>query len=257
MRVAIFSDVHGNLTALEAVLADIAREKPDIIFCAGDLCVFGPRPAACLQRIRAEEIISVYGNTDQWISNDPLLSRDITAEKRERREDVYTAAEWTWARLDAMERAWLRTLPFHGRVSPTVNARDDLFIVHANPLDVEQPILPPESVQEQFYGEVKQTDEDLRFLLDELATGILCFGHLHIPNVRRWGDMTLANISSVSLPLDGNSQAKYGLLTWDGDWTLEHRRIDYDIDREIKCLTDLKPPEWQRHANQLKYGRLD
>jgi predicted phosphodiesterase len=254
MRIAIFSDVHGNLTALEAVLQDIKQQSPDVTFFAGDLCVFGARPAECLQRLRAEDIPGIYGNTDGWISNEPLLSGDIVAEEAARSRQADTPPGWTWAQLDEMDRAWLRTLPFHRRFSPTPNPIDDLLIVHANPQDVDQPIHPPTSLQEQLYGEVKQPDDALRPLLGDVTAGVISFGHVHIPNVRRWQNLTLANISSVSLPLDGDARAKYGLLTWDDDWTVEHRRIEYDIAQEVGYLTRLKPPKWRELSQQLQSG---
>jgi predicted phosphodiesterase len=254
MRLAIFSDVHGNLTALDAVLSDINKHDPDLIVFAGDLCVFGARPAACVQRIRAEDISCIYGNTDGWINNDPLLSDDIEEEEKARSEDNDTAASWTWAELEEEDRAWLRTWPFQKRFSPTVHPKDDLVVVHANPRDVDQPIHPSISLQEQIYGEVKQTDEDLRPLLGEFIIDVLCFGHIHIPNVRTWNGLTLANISSVSLPLDGDVRAKYGLLTWDDGWTIEHRRVEYDLDQEVEQLQSLKPPQWKKRSRQLQTG---
>ena len=69
MRVAIFSDVHGNLSALEIVLADIERQAPDLIVFAGDLCLFGPRPAECLRLVLERQLPSVIGNTDAHIQN--------------------------------------------------------------------------------------------------------------------------------------------------------------------------------------------
>jgi predicted phosphodiesterase len=255
MRIAIFSDVHGNLTALEAVLSDIKEQSPDLIFFAGDLCVFGTRPAACVQRLREEDISGIYGNTDSWISNKPLLSNDIVNEERVRSENADTAAEWTWAQLNEMDRAWLRTLPFFRRFSPTPNPRDDLFVVHANPQDVDRPIHPPESLQEQHYKEVVQPDNALRPLLQNIIADVICFGHVHIPNVRRWQDLTLANISSVSLPLDGDVRARYGLLTWDDHWTIEHRAVEYDVKQEVEYLQRLKPPQWQSLSRQLQSAR--
>jgi len=257
MRIAIFSDVHGNFSALDAVLEDIKQQDPDLMFFAGDLCVFGSQPASCVQRLRAEEISCVHGNTDLWISNDPLLSDDIVVEERERSHDIHTATEWTWSQLDAMDRAWLRTLPFHKRFSPTIYPQDDLFIVHANPLDVEQPIYPPIARQEELYGEIKQPDDALKPLLGGIVFGVLCFGHVHIPNVRHWNEKTLANISSVSLPLDGDVRAKYGLLTWDDGWSIEHRHVEYDIDQEISNLAKKKPPQWQVRSRQLQIGRTE
>jgi predicted phosphodiesterase len=254
MRTAIFSDVHGNLTALEAVLDDIAKQAPDLTIFAGDLCVFGTRPAECVQRFREEKISSIVGDTDEWISNQPLLSNDIEAEERKRKQNVDTASDWAWAQLDEMDRAWLRTLPFHRRVSPTPHPKDDLFVVHANPRDINRPILPPKPLQKRLYGEVKQPDDALRSLLEGQFVGILAFGHVHVPSIRYWKKLTLANISSVSLPQDGDVRAKYGLFTWKNGnrWVIEHRYISYDIDAEVALLNRLKPPKWKVLTQRLQ-----
>lgn len=259
MKVAVFSDVHGNLTAFEAVLTHIKRQDPDLIFFAGDLCVFGARPKECLDLLRDENIPAVHGNTDQWISNKPLLSDDITAEEKKRTKIVNDVIDWSWAQLEEMDRAYLHEIPFHRRVSPSTNPLHDLFIVHANPRDVDQPIHPTESIQEDLYNEIKQPDDDpgLRHLLSDLETGIMAFGHVHIPNIRQWtgekGTVTLANISSVSLPLDGDSRAKYGLFTWtDGEgWTISHQYVDYDIGQEREILSQAKPPNWESLSERL------
>lgn len=256
MRVAIFSDVHGNLTALEAVLDHIKKNSPDLTLFAGDLCVFGARPAACVQRLRNEKISCIFGNTDEWISNQPLLSNDIEAEEKRRSQEIDDAADWAWAQLEEMDRAWLRSLSFYRRISPTVNPKDDLLVVHANPKDVDQPIHPPEALQKALYGQVKQTDDQLRPLLKGAFTGILAFGHVHVPSVRYWEDETLVNISSVSLPLDGDSRAKYGLLTWERDngWIIEHQYVSYDVAQEVELLDELQPPGWEKLSQQLQKG---
>jgi hypothetical protein len=105
------------------------------------------------------------------------------------------------------------------RISPTVDPKDDLFIFHANPQDVKRHIYPPVDKQKAVYGEVRQPDDDpaLRHMLREIVCGTLAFGHVHIPSVRRWQDLVLANIRSVSLARDGDRRAKYGLFTWRGD----------------------------------------
>jgi predicted phosphodiesterase len=259
MKVAIFSDVHGNLTAFEAVLADIKRQEQDLIFFAGDLCVFGARPKACLDLLRDEKISAVYGNTDGWINNRPVLSDDIPAEQKRRAEKINDIIDWTITQMGEMDRAYLLELPFHRRVSPTVNPHDDLFIVHANPRDVDLPIHPNESVQQKIYGEIKQADNDpdLRHIISDLDTGVMAFGHIHIPNVREWngrhGRIILANISSVSLPLGGDSRAKYGLLTWhDGDgWSVSHQYVEYNIEKERQLLAQAQPPDWESLSERL------
>lgn len=254
MRIAIFSDVHGNLTALEAVLADIKQHSPDMIIFAGDLCTEGARPAACVQRLRAENIGAIRGNTDERIGNHPILSLDLKGETEPPQPEINNNDDWTWAQLSANERAWLESLPFHQRVSPTTNLQDDLLVVHANPMDIHQHIYPSESQQKTLYGEIRQPDDDLALkkMLDELNLSVVAFGHLHIPNVRQWKGIRLANISSVSLPLDGDQRAKYGLLTWNGGWTIEHQYVDYDVEKEIDLLQQVRPPNWQELVERLR-----
>lgn len=255
MRVAIFSDVHGNLTALEAVLADIKQQSPDVVFFAGDLCYNGPRPAECLQQLRDEGIAAIYGNTDMAVRDPVILSRRVSAVQQRRSEHIDDVVDWTWAQLSELERAWLRSLPFKRSLASSTNPRDDLLVVHANPLDTAQAIEPQPDAQKQFYGEVKQTDEALRPFLEHLTISVLAFGHLHIPSIRHWGNMTLANISSVSLPLDGDTRAKYGLLTWDNGWSVEHRFVEYDVDKEIALLEQIRPPEWAHLCEWLRMGK--
>jgi predicted phosphodiesterase len=255
MRVAIFSDVHGNLTALEAVLTDIKKQAPDLTFFAGDLCLFGPRPAACVDLIRQEGIAALYGNKDEVLSNNPILSTFTEEAKQKRRQNIEDIVDWTQVQLNESQRAWLHNLPFQHRVSPTIDYRDDLFIVHANPQDVHQHIYPPEDIQKRIYGEIKQGDNDphLSHMLHDLACGTLAFGHVHVPNIRHWRSLVLANISSVSLAQDGDRRAKYGLFTWnDGSWHIEHKFVEYDIDQELALLAEQRPPNWESISRRLQ-----
>lgn len=256
MRTAIFSDVHGNLTALEAVLADIKQQSPDLIIFAGDLCLFGPRPAECLTLVQAENISTIYGNQDEPLCNQPPLSHEVDQAEWEINQDLKEIVTWTRLQLTVDQRAWLHALPFQRRVSPTTQPKDDLFIVHANPHDVEQHIYPPEARQKELYGEIRQPDDDpdLAQMLDNLVCGILAFGHVHVPNIRQWQNMSLVNISSVSLAQDGDTRAKYGLFTWDNrtGWQIEHRYVAYDLDKELGILAECQMPEWQKYSQQLK-----
>ena len=114
MRVAVFSDVHGNLTALEAVLDDIAGQGVDTAVFAGDLCLVGPRPAECVARLQAWKGLALYGNTDDW-----LLGRQTPPER------LQALAAWTAGQLSGPQRAWLkacrsRSVSAHGQIRPTV-----------------------------------------------------------------------------------------------------------------------------------------
>jgi predicted phosphodiesterase len=226
VKLAVFSDVHGNLTGLKAVMADIEQQQPDEIIVAGDLCVMGPRPAECLEFIRTSNLRAIYGNTDEWLFD-----------RQEPPPRMKDPVRWAQGQLSADAREWLANLPFQLRYSTTDSAGDDLLIVHANPLDVNQIIFPPESMQIALYGNVRQPDEDLEPILADLGAAVLAFGHLHIPSIRLWRGKTLANISSISLPGDEDPRAKYALFTWAGDeWQIEHHRVSYDLDAEASEL---------------------
>ena len=260
MKVAIFSDVHGNYTALEAVLKDIKKHEPDHLIFAGDLCTDGARPSACVKKLRSEALSPIYGNTDERVNNGPVLSRNRAGVARRRTIEAKAENDndkWTWAQLDPADRTWLSAHSFYRRVSPTQHPKDDLFVVHANPLDTEHHIFPSEERQKELFGEVRQPDDDvtLKKLLGHINGGIVAFGHLHIPFIRQWNDITLVNVSSVSLPLDGDQRAKYALFTWDaeqGSWTIEHQYVAYDVDKEIEALRQIRPPNWENLITKLR-----
>jgi predicted phosphodiesterase len=256
MRLAVFSDVHGNLTALEAVLADIsALEGIEAIVFAGDLCVAGPRPDACVERVRSHEpaIAAIYGNTDVWVSGRPLLAQDVDAEQQLRWQRIQNEVDWTRESVSPMNRAWLEGLPFELRFSPTVQLRDDLLVVHANPKNVDDPIYPDTDTQQELFGEVRQPDAALENLLAEVEAAVLAFGHLHVPSIREWGSLQLVNVASVSRPMDDDWRAKYAIFTWDGNgWQVEQRRVEYDVDAEIAAYEAAQPPGWEEQVATLR-----
>ncbi len=242
MRIAVFSDVHGNLTALDAVLDDVNNQQVDEIVFAGDLCLVGPHPAECVARLQTANISSIYGNTDDWILG-----------RQQPPSHLQALSAWTLAQLDAGARSWLDSLPFSHVVSPTGKPEDELLVVHANPIDVNQLIFPPEDEQIECYGRIRQSDADLAPLLDEFNAGTLVFGHLHIPNMRPWRDKQLINISSVNMPGDGDPRAKYGLFTWQGQqWQFERRYVAYDTQSEIAAYRQAQPPGWQAIVEKIE-----
>src|SRR5689334_17735136 len=173
MRIVIFSDVHGNVVALEAVLAEIRRQAaPDALFVAGDLVLLGPRPAEALALLRSiEGVRFVKGNTDQYLIDD---SDD--------EQEVYFARK----HLSESEIAFVRDLPFEQRLE--VAPGHELLVVHANPRDLEEPIKPDTS------------DEMLRPRLLGVTAEVVAFGHYHVPFVRQLDRWTLLDVASVGMP---------------------------------------------------------
>jgi len=257
MRIAVFSDVHGNLPAMQAILADIdKRENIERVLFAGDLCLVGPRPQETLELLRARAIAVIVGNTDEWIRNPPPLTDSLSTEERTARQGLRDLCQWTEKQLDASSLIWLDDLrsAFQVRFTPSSDPADDLLIVHANPLNLLDIIFPSVARQIALYGRVRQTDEQLAPLLEGETAKTIAFGHLHLPGVRLWRDKRLINISSVSLPGDDDGRAKYAILSWAAEtgWTAEYIRVAYSVEDEIAAYRQKQPPGWADRVEQLQ-----
>lgn len=222
MRVAILSDIHGNLVALEAVLADLAAQGgADALVIAGDLCLDGPRPREVLERVRVLDCVVVQGNTDRDLAAPP--------EQYDEADDLLA---WTRAQIGEEGLAYLGALPFAHRI-PAPMGDSVLLVVHANPKNLDQH-LPP-------FAPERQIAPLLADLPPEVTT--LAFGHLHLPYVRDLGRLRLIDIASVGLPKDGDRRAGYGLLTWVGEqWSAEQRRVEYPVEETVAQLRSAAPP---------------
>jgi len=206
MKVAIVSDVHGNLVALEAVLADLERVRPDLIVHGGDLAFNGPRPVECVDRIRELGWPGVIGNMD----------RALDTKRGEPR------VGWATARLGAERNDWLQALPMEWRQA------DDVALVHAAPGDLWKGVRPDTD------------DGELRAIYGPLGARLAVYCHIHRPYVRVIGDLTVANAGSVGLPMDGITRASY-LLIEDGRPTI--RRVEHDIERSVADVLGSEMPE--------------
>jgi len=222
MRIAVLSDLHGNLLALDACLADLESQGgAEAIVVAGDLCLDGPKPKKVLQRLEEIGAACVRGNKDRYLYDDSATEKLSTA----------VMAQAGWTRRDLGERwlGWLRELPFALRIGEDEN---QLLIVHANPLNDDEHLWPDAD------------DATLtRLVGDERATAI-AFGHLHLPYVRIWKGRMLVNVASAGLPKDGDPRACYAIFTErDAGWQVKHRRVAFDVKRVATQLADSGIPE--------------
>jgi predicted phosphodiesterase len=216
MRIAVVSDIHGNLTAFEAVLADLRLTSPDLIFHGGDAPHGGPRPAEVLDRIRNLGWPGVLGNTDEMLFDPESL--EAFASRSPHLETMWKAigemAAWTRDALGEDRIAWLRALP-------RVQKHDPMALVHASP---ESTWRSPGH---------QATDNELESVYAPLGMPIAVYGHIHRSSVRHIAGLTVVNTGSVSLSYDGDPRAAYLLL--DGNKPVI-RRIEYDLEREIRAV---------------------
>ena len=254
MRLAIFSDVHGNLIALEAVLDDIAANGPyDHIIFGGDAGSGGPQVHETIERIRnIPGLLAVYGNADERLVRDVDIP-DYILENPTWLSMWGEVNEWARAHTTPEDVTYLASLPYDLRLSPTDNPADDLLIVHASPLGVTRGIYPPEAEQLEYWGKILQTDDIVRERLAGTTARNVAFGHLHIPFVRYVDDVMLINFSSVSRPeIQSDWRAKWTILTFtDGRWQVQHRRVAYDHQAALRACVEARLPFIEEEAGFL------
>ncbi|GAC1512633.1 MAG: metallophosphoesterase family protein [Candidatus Dormibacteraceae bacterium] len=219
MKLAVVSDVHGNLAALEAVLADLEAVKPDLVVHGGDLVFNGPHPAECVDLIRELGWPGVMGNTDEALWTLPATLPDNAL------HIFGVIAKRTRTLLGDKRVAWLKTLPL------IWHDADRVAVVHAVPGDTWK-VVPVDAV-----------DAELREIYGPLGARLAVYCHIHRPYVRNVGDFTLANSGSVGMPFDGDRRAAY-LLVQDG--RPEIRRVGYNVRRYVAELerSDYPTSRW-------------
>ena len=237
---AIVSDIHGNLEALEAVLADIAPHQPASIVCLGDFVGYGASPNECIERLRPMIEHAVVGNHDLAAIGKLRLTYF--------NQNAAAAAVWTETALTPENRAYLEGLPF------SVKWRDAL-LVHASPAEPENwhYVLSP--------GEARAE-------LDAFHEAVCFIGHSHYPGVfdmqddrvrytrtpevrLEKGHRYLVNVASVGQPRDGDPRAGY-LLYDDLDRVIRHIRLEYDLAGAMKRIIDAGLPRFL--ADRLQWG---
>ena len=221
MRIAVLSDIHGNLTALEAVLSDLRHQSPDLIYHGGDLADAGSSPVEVLDRIRGLGCGGVRGNTDEMLTRPAGLERFVA-------QSGGPAALWDAVReiaaatRDALgpERlAWLDDLG----AGINVGDHGSATLLHASGSSCWQA------------PSIDASEDDLLAAFN-LGIETVIYGHTHIPGVRRTSipsPSLVINTGSVGLPYDGDPRASYLILDNDQPTI---RRVAYDIEKELKLL---------------------
>lgn len=244
MRVAVFSDVHGNAVALDAVLADAAATGVDEHWVVGDLVAHGPQPVATLQRLMSlSPSRFVRGNTDRYVLRGELPGiapkpSEATPDDIELLIDVSRAFAWTRGAITAVGGYdWLQEVPLEQRLELPDGTR--VLLVHASPGNDDGTGLQP-----------TMTDDDfLAAGVADCAADLIIVGHTHIPLDRTVAGVRVVNLGSVSVHATDDKRAMWSLLTADDTgYTIERRYADYDHAAAIRALETEHYPsaDWLR-----------
>ena len=267
MKIALFSDIHANLPALEVFFASIEQQKPDAIYCLGDLVGYNTWPNEVINAIRQRGIPTIAGNYDYGVgrtSDDCGCAYKTDDEKA----NGALSISYTNQLVKDEERAFLRTLPAHIKLEFQLNNyKLNLLLVHGSPRRVNE-----------YLFEDREEKSLLRIMQDADAD-IMCFGHTHKPYHRILPSVSTGqpngpdpqgqapryrhavNIGSVGKPKDGDPRGGYVLLhindhssSSDKDSIrVEFIRFDYDVEKAAKAIEGSPLP--QAFADALRIAR--
>jgi putative phosphoesterase len=255
MRIALFSDIHANLPALEACFKSIEEQKPDAIYCLGDLVGYNIWPNEVINEIRSRGIPTIAGNYDQGIglnSDECGCAYKTDAEKAMGKISI----SFTNSIVKAEERKYLRTLPAHIKLEFQLNNdRLNLLLVHGSPRKINE------------YLFEDREEKSLSRIMEQADADIMCFGHTHKPYHRILPAEEPApryrhaiNIGSVGKPKDGNPKGCYVILTINAGSNISKKdsvdvefiRFDYDIEKAAKAVENSPLPN--EYAAMLRGG---
>ena len=238
MRYALISDIHANLPALEAVLADIAaRSDVGATYHLGDLVGYAPWPNEVVERLRADGVAGVAGNYDSTIATD-YTHCGCKYEDARQSELSHRSYEWTRRHISNATKAFLGELPFRidsrplgGHVAgPTVTLLHGSQVLNTVYVDEERP--------DRFL-------EKMASAVGARAGDVICFGHTHTPWHRTVQDIHFVNTGSVGRPKDGDWRAGYVLLdvaAGEPRVRVEIVRVEYDVELAARAILESDLP---------------
>jgi predicted phosphodiesterase len=212
MRIGIISDIHGNLIALDNVLARLKRERVDQIICLGDVAFGGPQPNETVERLRELGCSCVMGNTDDFFVHAPKPDPDYENEMRFRE-----MMGWMTAQLSADSLDYIRS--FRPQVEFPLEYSDSLLCYHGSPNSLSGTIFPT------------TPDDELAEMLGNCRASVMAGGHTHMQMLRRFASAILLNPGSVGMPFVRGATrdmdyrppwSEYAILTW----TKENIRVE-------------------------------
>ncbi|MDB5247237.1 MAG: metallophosphoesterase family protein [Segetibacter sp.] len=256
MKIALFSDIHANLPALEACFKSMDEQQPDAIYCLGDLVGYNIWPNEVINEIRKRAIPTIAGNYDQGIG---LMSNECgCAYKTEVDKDMgKISISFTNSIVHDEERKYLRTLPAHIKVEFHLNEdKLNLLLVHGSPRKINE------------YLFEDRDEKSLLRIMEQAGADIMCFGHTHKPYHRilptQPGENVhyrhAINIGSVGKPKDGDARGCYVILTIDADSSVtnaeavqvEFIRFEYEVEKAARAIEDSPLPN--AYAGMLRNG---
>ncbi|HET8841996.1 MAG TPA: metallophosphoesterase family protein [Ktedonobacteraceae bacterium] len=240
MKLALISDLHGNLFAFDAVLEDIRQRKIEQILCLGDIVTGGPQPRETLARLQEVGCPTVMGNTDSWVLEPEL--REYSSQYGRYLQDF---EYWSSQQLTAEDKAFIGT--FQPTILLPLDEKTSLLAYHGSPRSFLERVYPTTT-----------TEELDNYFANFPSAQILVGGHVHQQFFFRYGDKLVLNPGSVGQPLDRRRVwqedgarnppwGEYAIVTIEGkQFSVELLRVPFDIEGFLRVLSQRGMPhtEW-------------
>ena len=254
MRIALFSDVHANLPALQSCLAAIEEKKPDAVYCLGDLVGYNVWPNEVVNEIMKRKIPTIAGNYDVGVGMN-INECGCVYDTERNREMGNISISYTNSIMKDEERKFLRSLPAHIKIEFKFNDEKlNLLLVHGSPRKNNE------------YLFEDRPDKSFIRMMQNAEAHIMCFGHTHKPFHRVLKNdggeyLHAVNIGSAGKPKDGDPRGCFVILEINeqssvkdpSTVSIEFVRFDYDVERAAKGVEDSILPD--EYAGMLREGR--
>ncbi|MBP3038604.1 metallophosphoesterase family protein [Bacillaceae bacterium Marseille-Q3522] len=239
MKLAFISDIHGNATALKAVLQDIKNKGADKIFVLGDLCFRGPEPKRALEMVRDMQTDVIKGNADEWVvrgvRKGEVPDGAFAIMNKER--------DWTYSKLEKEDIDYLATLPEELRLT---YGETKIHAFHATPASLFDVVLPTE-----------EDDALYEKLLRAQNASIYLYAHIHKAYIRYVNGKCLINLGSVGLPFDGTNHASYAFLDWTNTGVQASIvKVPYDVNAVVRQWEESTYPNKEQLIRIITQGRF-
>lgn len=256
MKIAIISDIHGNLQAMQETLKDIRKRNVDKIICLGDIIAKGVHPKECISLVRENCDIVLQGNCDRHFSEEHNLE-EFPLQEQER-------IKWNRSMIDKDDRDYLLSLPYSYEFYMSGSL---VRLFHATPDKIDRIVLNVNSIQtklEMFYPS--------KYTISQTEADVVIYGHIHHPYMDKIYNKTIINVGSVGNafdvvrnPLKDSNvlettkanyliiEGEYGSTKYDSDISFQYVKVPYDIDKELD--SDRLNIEKENYTYELKEGK--
>jgi len=235
MKIAVISDIHSNILALENVLKDIKSKKVDLTVCLGDLVGYCTFPNEVINLIRERNIVTIMGNYDEAVGNEMLVCGCDYPDPKDA-ESSCLSLNWTIDNITEENKKFLRELPS----SLNLNFKEkSITFIHGSPRRINEYL--------------KENSEEAKEVMESLREDVLVCAHTHEAYYKRYGNKLLINSGSVGKPKTGNPKSNYVIMEVRDEVKVEIIEVDYDFEKIARAIEESGLPK--EFANIIRTGK--